>query len=150
MLPCMQLKTFLRRVHQMVRKYSRILRIWCMEGRRDHFQFHTFGRRFVYNWHLTMQGMRAWPKLSNYRSGYQNWYSINFSQDGHVYNTYPFILQPLSQCCVFLKHKVQWRPFFLHRLNGNTFYLYRQYTWYLNILCYGSLVVVLRNFARHN
>ena len=40
--------------------------------------------------------------------------------------------------------------FFLHRLNGNTFYVHRQYTWYLKILRYSSLVVVLGNFAgRH-
>ena len=36
-----------------------------MYGRKGHFQFHTFGRGFVYRLYLTMQGMRAWSKLSN-------------------------------------------------------------------------------------
>ena len=43
-----------------------------------------------------------------------------------------------------------WPNFFLDRLNGNTFWVYRQYTLYLKILRYGSLVVVFSNFAgRH-
>ena len=32
MFTCMLLKTFLRQIHKMVRKRSRILRVWCMEG----------------------------------------------------------------------------------------------------------------------
>ena len=58
-----------------------------MEGWRGHFQFQTFSRRFVYCWHLTMQGMRAWPKLSNYRRRSQKWYSINCGHDSHVFKT---------------------------------------------------------------
>ena len=58
MLTYMQFKLFLRQVHEMVRKYSRILRIWCMEGRRGHLQFHTFSMRFVLRWFLTMQGIK--------------------------------------------------------------------------------------------
>ena len=74
-------------------------RIWCMKGRRGHLQFHTFSRRFVYRWHLTMQGMKIWPKVSNYRRRSQKLCSINCGQDGHVHKTnipgryvYPFIL----------------------------------------------------------
>ena len=48
--------------------------------------------------------------------------------------------------CVFLKHKIQcWPIFFLYRLNGNMFWTYRQYTWYLKIERYGSLVVALND-----
>ena len=56
-------KIFFIQVHKMVRKKSRILRIWCMEGRRGRLQFNTFRRRFVYRWHLTMRGMKTWSKL---------------------------------------------------------------------------------------
>ena len=133
------MKTFLRQVHKMGRKESHIpvLRIWCMEGRRGHFQFHTFSRRFVYWWHLTMQGMMAWRKLSDYRKRSQKWYSINCGHDCHVYKTNirTFIHSFFSHCHdgVFswsIKFSVDY--FFLHRLNGNTFYVYRKYTWYLN------------------
>ena len=41
--------------------------------------------------------------------------------------------------------------FFLHRLNGKTFSVYRQYPYYRKILCYGSLVMILSIFVwRHN
>ena len=120
MLTCMQLNTFVRQVQQMVSKYSHILRIWCMEGRKGHFQFHTFGRRLFYRWYLTMQCMQAWPKLSNYRRRCQKWYSMNCGHNGHVYKTIirtlihfnPFILQPLSWWCIFLKHKIHCWPSF--------------------------------------
>ena len=58
-----------------------------MEGRRGHLKFHTFSRRFVYRLHLTMQGMKAWSKVSKYRRRSQQLYSINCGQDGHVYKT---------------------------------------------------------------
>ena len=87
MLTCMQLKTFGRQVHRMVTKKSRILRIWWMEGRRGHFKFKTFSRRFAYRWHFTMQSMRALPKLSNYRRRSQKSFSIICGHDGHVYKT---------------------------------------------------------------
>ena len=59
---------------------------------------HTFSKRFVYRWHLTMQGIKTWPKVSKYRRRSQKLYLINCGQDGHVYKThntyvYPFILQ---------------------------------------------------------
>ena len=41
-----------------------------MEGRRGHFRFYTFTRTFVYRWHLTMQGMRTCPNLSNNKGIY--------------------------------------------------------------------------------
>ena len=125
-----------------------------MEGRRGHLQFHTLSRRFVYRWYLTMQGTKTWPKESKYRRRSQKLYSINYGQDGHVCKTnlrtfiHAFYTLPLW--CVFLKHKIQCWPFFLHRLNGNIFWVYRQYTWYLKIERYGSLVVSLNDFAwRH-
>ena len=37
--------------------------------------------------------------------------------------------------------------FILHRLNGNIFWVSRQYTWYVKIERYGSLVVALSDFA---
>ena len=59
----------------------------------------------------------------------------------------------LQWWCVFMKHKISvLTKFVLHRLNGNTFWVlvYRQYTWYLKMLRYGSLVIELSNFAgRH-
>ena len=119
-----------------------------MEGRRGHLQFHTLSRRFVYRWHLTMQGMRTWQKLSNYRKRSQKRYSINCGQDDHVYKTnirtFIHSFYTLPWWCVFLKHKIKCLPiFFLHRLNDNTFWVYRKYTWHITILRYGSLVAVL-------
>ena len=60
-------------------------------------QVHTFSRRYVYRWHLTMQGMKTWPKVSKDKRWSQKLYSINCGQDGRVYKTnitfvYPFIL----------------------------------------------------------
>ena len=49
--------------------------------------FHTFSLRFFYRLYLTMQNMRTWPKLSNYRTRSQKWYSINCGHDGHVCKT---------------------------------------------------------------
>ena len=46
-----------------------------------------YSRMFVYRRHLTMQSMRAWLKLSNYRRRSQKWYSINCGHDGHMYKT---------------------------------------------------------------
>ena len=37
-----------------------------MERRRGHLQFHTFSGKFVYRWHLTIQGMKILPKVSTY------------------------------------------------------------------------------------
>ena len=111
-------------------------------------------RKFVCCWHLTMQGMRTWPKLSNYRRS-KKWYSINCSQDGHGYKTniHTFIhsFYTLPWWYVFWKHKTNIEQFFfLHKLNGNTFWVYWQYTWYLKTLRYGSLAVLLSNFVgRH-
>ena len=89
-----------------------------MERRRGHLQFHTFSRRFVYRWHLTMQGMKTWPKLSNYRRRSQKWYmySLTCGQDGHVYKTnirtFIHSFYTLPWWCVFLKHKIQCWPIF--------------------------------------
>ena len=47
----------------MVMKKSRILRIKCIEGRRGYLQFNAFSKRFVYPWHLTMQGMENMAKV---------------------------------------------------------------------------------------
>ena len=47
-----------------------------MEGRRGHLEFYTFCKRFVYRWHLNMQGMKTWPKVLKYRRRYQKLYSI--------------------------------------------------------------------------
>ena len=49
--------------------------------------FHTFNRRFVYRWHLTMQGMKTLSKLSNDRRRSQKLYSVNCGDKGHVYKT---------------------------------------------------------------
>ena len=100
---------------------------------RGQLQFHTFRRRFVYRWYLTMQGMNTWPKVSNYRRRSQKLYSINCGQDGHVYKTnigtFIHSYYILPWWCVFLKHKIQcWPICLLHRLNDNTFWVYRQCT----------------------
>ena len=44
-------KVWSAQVHKMVRKNSCIFRIWSIEGKRGHFQFHIFSRRFVYRRH---------------------------------------------------------------------------------------------------
>ena len=115
------------------------------EGRWDHLQFHTFRRKFVYCWHLTMQGMKT--KLSNYRRRSQQLYSINCAQEGHVYKTnigtFIHSYYTLPWWYVFLSIQFSYGIFFLHRLNGHTFWVYRQYSWYLKILRYGSLAVAL-------
>ena len=124
-------------------------------GKEGSLKFHTFSRRFVYSWVLTMQGMKTWPKVSKCRRRSQKSYPISCGQDGHVYKTniLTFIhsFYTLPWWCVFLKHKIQcWPNFFLRRLNGNMFWVYRQYTCYLKIERYGSLVVALNYFAwRH-
>ena len=114
MLTYMLFKIFLRQLHKMVRKYSPTLRIWCMEGRRGHLQFRTFSRKFIYRWHLTMEGMKTWPNLSKYRRRSQKLYSINCGQDGHVYKTnictFIHSFYTLPWWCVFLKHKIQCWP----------------------------------------
>ena len=139
----------------MKRKKSRILRIWYMEGRKSHFQFHILSRRFVYRLHSTMQGMRAWQKLSNYRRRSQTWYLINCGHDGHVYktNTRTFMHSFDSHChdgAFSWRIKFSFYHIFLHRLNDNAFYVYWQCIRYLRVFRYGSLVVVLSNFAgRH-
>ena len=70
--------------------------------------------------------------------------------EGHVYKTNirTFIHLFYNLCddaafswtCWSIKFSVE--QFFLHRLNGNTFCVYRQYTWYLKLLRFDSLVVV--------
>ena len=49
--------------------------------------FHTLSRMFVYRWHLTMQSMKTWPKVSKYRRRSQKLYPIKCGHDGHVYKT---------------------------------------------------------------
>ena len=87
-----------------------------MEGRRGHLQFHTFIRRFVYRWHLAMQGMNQWPKVSKYMRKSQKLYSINCGQNGHVYKTnirtFMHSFYTLPWWCVFLKHKIKCWPHF--------------------------------------
>ena len=97
----------------MVMKKSRILRIWCMEGRRGHLEFHTF-RRFFYRLHLIMQGMKTWPNMSQYRRRCLKLHSINCGCHVYKTNIRTFIhsFDTLPWWCVFLKHKIQCWPIF--------------------------------------
>ena len=77
---------------------------------------------------------------------------LRCGQDRHVYKiiirTFIHSFYTLPWWCIFLKHKIQWWPnWFLHRLNGNMFWVYRQCTLCLKIERYGCLVVALSDFA---
>ena len=127
-----------------------------MEGRMVHLQFHTFSIRFVYRWHLTMQGTREHGQScqitgKSLRTDIQ---SIVVRMTMCIRLIYVRLSIHSTHCHCHdgafswsMKFSVD---IFRHRLNGNTFWLYRQYTLYLKILHYSSLVVVLSNFiVRH-
>ena len=67
----------------------------CMEGRKGHFQFHTFTWTFVYQRHLTMHGMGTLSNLPNNKTGLRR-KEINYDHDGQVFisliDVYPCIL----------------------------------------------------------
>ena len=126
-----------------------------MERRRGQLQFHTFSGRFVYRLHLTIQGMKTWPKVSKYRRRSKKLYSINCGQIGHFIKlTYVRLSIYSTHCHVgafssSIKFSVD-QIFFLHRLNCSKFWVYKRYTWYLKFERHGSLVVALSDFAwRH-
>ena len=112
---------------------------------RGNLQFHTFSRRFVYRWYLSMQGMKTWPKMSKYRRMSQKIYSINCGQDGHAYKTnirtFIHSFYTLPWWCVFLKHKIQCIPIFF--LSIPTVHLVSQNR------TLRSLVVAFNDFAWH-
>ena len=108
-----------------------------MEGMWSHFKFHTFTRRFVYRWHLTKQSMRACQSCQiTGQSLRSDILKINCGHDGHVYKTNIRRLSIHSTVIAMIMGFLETynsvlTKFHLHRLNGSTFYIYRQYTWYL-------------------
>ena len=110
------------------------------ERKEGHFKFHTLSRRFVYRWHITMQSMRAWKKLSNDRRS-MRCYSIKCGHDSYVYRTNlcAFINSFYSHCHdvgFSWSIKLSVDILFLHRLMAirSMYNVYRQYTWYLQHL----------------
>ena len=69
-----------------------------MEGRRIVLSLTQLVVGLFIDWHLTIQSMRAWPKLSKYKRRSKKWYSLNCGHDGYVYKTNIHINSFYSRC----------------------------------------------------